>query len=720
MPGDHDLEVWGGYECSVVRIGSVFRDQVEETGHDRRLDDLDRAYALGIRTLRHPALWETISPSDPDTCDWLWHDVRFERMRELGLRPIVGLLHHGSGPLYTDLLDPMFPTLLERHAERVVQRYPWIESWTPVNEPLTTARFSALYGHWHPHKTDTGSFLRATVAQCKATVLAMRAIRRIKPDAELVQTEDVGKTFSTPDLAGQARFENERRWLSLDLLFGRVDAAHPWRSILLRHGIAEADLDLFLAFNGAPEVIGVNHYLTSERFLDPNWGRYPTQFRGSNGTRDYADIEAVRIDLPPGDLGPKARLREVLERYGRPVAVTEAHHGCSREEQLRWLAEVWTAASELKAEGSDVRAVTVWSLAGAVDWNSLLVARNGAYEPGAFDVRSPVPRRTALGRAVTSLVETGRLEHPVLGPGWWRREERLYRPSARGRVSSVEPAARPILILGAERALGQAFARICEVRGLPAVAIQGQGAADALQDVLEAHRAWAVVDASSITPVLRPGDEGRAGQLKGTVGIESLASACARRGTPLVVVSSALVFDGYKGRPYTEADAPCPACESGAETAAAEQCISTLHPAALLVRAGALFGPWDLDSYAGALLARPPHAGPSAVPPSVMSFSYIPDLAHAALDLLIDGECGVWHLASGDGESWSAFAARLSAAAGVSRDDGHPPAAPGPARSFALASHRGWIMPRLDEAIVRFLHDVDPERRTASLQATAG
>ena len=55
----------------------------------------------------------------------------------------------------------------------------------------------------------------------------MQAIRRVNPAAQLVQTEDMGKTFSTPRLQYQADFENERRWLSFDLLCGRVGPDHP-------------------------------------------------------------------------------------------------------------------------------------------------------------------------------------------------------------------------------------------------------------------------------------------------------------------------------------------------------------------------------------------------------------------------------------------------------------------------------------------------------------
>jgi dTDP-4-dehydrorhamnose reductase len=239
------LALWGGPECTIVRIGDQYRNEVDETGHLARIEDLDAIAEVGIRTLRYPVLWETTSPHDPDECDWRWSDERLARLRELDIQPVAGLVHHGSGPRYTDLLDSRFPTLLARHAERVARRYPWIEMFTPVNEPLTTARFCGLYGHWYPHGRDQATFLRALVIECTAIVLAMRAIRTVRPDAKLVQTEDLGKTFSTPLLSYQAEVENERRWLSLDLLCGRVDPHHPWHEILIRSGIRQEELEFF-------------------------------------------------------------------------------------------------------------------------------------------------------------------------------------------------------------------------------------------------------------------------------------------------------------------------------------------------------------------------------------------------------------------------------------------------------------------------------------------
>jgi len=78
-------ELWGGLECTVVRIGDEFRDQSVETGHSDRIEDLDVIAALGIRTLRYPVLWETISPDRADKAEWCWHDARLQRLRDLGL-----------------------------------------------------------------------------------------------------------------------------------------------------------------------------------------------------------------------------------------------------------------------------------------------------------------------------------------------------------------------------------------------------------------------------------------------------------------------------------------------------------------------------------------------------------------------------------------------------------------------------------------------------------
>jgi dTDP-4-dehydrorhamnose reductase len=194
--------LWGGVECTVNRVGDLFFDQVERSGHCRRLEDLDRFAELGIRALRFPVLWERTAPRGLGHADWSWPDAALRRLDALDIIPIIGLVHHGSGPRQTNLLDPTFPERLAAYAAAVARRYPWVSAYTPVNEPLTTARFSALYGHWYPHATDPAAFARALLNQCRGVVLAMAEIRRINPDALLIQTDDLGKVFSTPPPPG--------------------------------------------------------------------------------------------------------------------------------------------------------------------------------------------------------------------------------------------------------------------------------------------------------------------------------------------------------------------------------------------------------------------------------------------------------------------------------------------------------------------------------------
>src|SRR5579884_334383 len=396
------LEMWAGLECTVNRVGDAYRDQLELNGHATRRDDLDRFAALGIRTLRYPVLWERTQPEAEAAPDWSWPDERLGYLRALRITPIVGLVHHGSGPRHTSLLDPDFAEKLAAYARAVARRYPWVDAYTPVNEPLTTARFSGLYGHWYPHGRDAHTFARALINQCRAVILAMHAIRDVNSTAQLVQTDDLGKTFSTPALAYQADFENERRWLTWDLLSGRVDDRHPLWDHLREAGIAEAELGWFLDHPCPPDIVGVNYYVTSERLLDERLERYPECCHGGNGRDRYADVEAVRARAG-GLTGLAVLLQEVWQRYQRPVAVTEVHLGCSRAEQARWLVECWHAAQQAREAGADMRAVTAWSLLGAFDWNTLLVHSKGYYEPGIFDVRSASPRPTLLARLVREL-----------------------------------------------------------------------------------------------------------------------------------------------------------------------------------------------------------------------------------------------------------------------------------------------------------------------------
>ncbi len=716
------LETWGGIECTVNRVDDRFLDQLERSGHAARDGDLELLAGLGIRALRYPVLWERVAADGPDRACWDWPDARLGRLRALGVEPIVGLLHHGSGPRSTSLVDPGFPEAFARYARAVAERYPWVQRWTPVNEPLTTARFSALYGHWYPHARDDRAFARAVVGQCRAIALAMRAIRDVNPDAQLIQTEDLGRVHSTPLLAYQADFENERRWLSLDLLCGRVTREHPIWGYLTGAGIEPAELESLVDAPSPPDLVGINHYLTSDRFLDERLDLYPAATHGGNGRHSYADVEAARVPVEPG-AGIGGALGDAWDRYGLPIAITEAHLACTREQQLRWLHEVWTTALAARARGVDVRAVTAWSLLGAFDWHVLVTREEGRYEPGAFDVRSPRPRPTALAAMVRDLARVGVHEHPVLdSPGWWRCDDRFLHPAPPAAesdrwihpVQGADAGSRiPLLVTGATGTLGRAFAHACRERGLEhrlttrrEMEISDPASVD---HALDEIAPWAVVNTAGYVRVDDAEREVDACERDNCEGAAVLADACARRGIPFLTFSSDLVFGGERDAPYVESDAVGPLGAYGRSKATAERRVLARMPDALVVRTSAFFGPWDDHNFVTVALRAIEGDTPFlAATDQVVSPTYVPDLAHAALDLLMDRERGIWHLANAGAVSWCELAHRAADLAGLpaARVEPCPSSAlglvaPRP-RYSALGSEKGAILPSLDDALARY------------------
>ena len=710
------IELWGGLECTRNRVGGRYFDQLESTGHLGRATDMNLFAALGLGTVRYPVLWETVAPQGLDAADWRGPDERLGRLRALGITPVVGLLHHGSGPPHTSLMDPAFPEQLAEFGRAVAVRYPWLRWFTPVNEPVTTARFSGLYGHWYPHRRDDAAFARMVVHQCRAVVLTMRAIRESIPEARLVHIDDGGHTYGTAPVEYQVEFENNRRWLGFDLIHGRVGPHHPLWQYLVWSGIGPAELEEFIQHPCRPDIVGLNYYATSDRFLDHRLDLYPPSNRGGNGRIEYADIEAVRV-LREGIYGHRSLLLEAWHRYRLPVALTEVHLGCTREEQVRWLIEAWKGAHAARRLGADVRAVTAWALLGSMDWDSLVTRDAGHYEPGAFDVRAPAPRLTAIGRALREIADGRTYGHPILQtPGWWKRSTRLLRGlpwPTDGAHRAAGPRAAPLLISGASGTLGRAFARACAERGLEYRLLRRSdmdvARPDSVKSALDRFRPWAVINAAGYVRVDEAERDAGKCFRENSTGPETLASFCDSRAVGLLTFSSDLVFDGQKRSPYLEGDAARPLSIYGRSKAEAEHRVLSIMPSALIVRTSAFFGPWDESNFITmALLALARGKAMSAAADCLVSPTYVPDLVNAALDLLVDGEAGIWHLANRGEITWADLARKAARLANLDDDLVRPcPVAElnllakRPVYS-ALGSERAAIMPALDDALPRY------------------
>jgi dTDP-4-dehydrorhamnose reductase len=288
------------------------------------------------------------------------------------------------------------------------------------------------------------------------------------------------------------------------------------------------------------------------------------------------------------------------------------------------------------------------------------------------------------------------------------------------RPAAPDPAP-PLLITGATGTLGRAFARICDDRGLRhrLTARAELDAADPrdVERALEQIRPWAVVNTAGYVRVDEAELEPEACFRENRDAATVLAEACAERHLPLVTFSSDLVFDGEAAHPYVESDQPAPLNVYGRSKAEAERLVLAACPAALVVRTSAFFGPWDEHNFVFHAL-RALEAGERfpAADDLVVTPTYVPDLVHETLDLLIDGETGIRHLAGAGAVTWyelaqlAAEAAELEPALLVRASGQTGARRP---RMAALASEHGPALPSALDALPRYLDAVSAGRRRA-------
>lgn len=378
-----------GIECSYPMIqgrdGRPRRtDQLIRCFHDRRWrEDLELVRSLGIRYLRYgPPLYRT--HVGPGVYDWSSVEDVFEAMRTLGIEPIVDLCHFGTPDWIGGFQDPAWPAAFADYAAAFAARYPWVQLFTPVNEIFVAAKGSALFGMWNERRRDEGSFVTAVTHLVQANRLAMERIRAVTPDAWFIQSESAEffhQGATDPACATVADFENERRFLSLDLLYGHP-VSPAMRAYLARNGMPD---DVYAAFMQAPPrtglVLGLDFYRRNEQIVMPGGGLEPS-----------------------GDIfGWYPIARQYHARYGLPLMHTETNDiGGGADEAPGWLWRQFLNARLLISEGIPVLGFTWYSLTDQLDWDIGLVQERDMVNPiGLFDLDR---RERPVGAAYRALI----------------------------------------------------------------------------------------------------------------------------------------------------------------------------------------------------------------------------------------------------------------------------------------------------------------------------
>jgi dTDP-4-dehydrorhamnose reductase len=220
---------------------------------------------------------------------------------------------------------------------------------------------------------------------------------------------------------------------------------------------------------------------------------------------------------------------------------------------------------------------------------------------------------------------------------------------------------------------------------------------------------WAVINCAGYVRVDEAELEPERCWRENAIGPTLLADSCARRGIRVATFSSDLVFSRVQDGPYVESDPPEPLSVYGSSKAEAERAVLESMPDALVIRTAAFFAPSNPFNFVSKV-ARSLRSGVAVrvAVDQIISPTYVPELADAVLDLLLDGESGLWHLANRGALSWAQLALRVAEATGMDarliqacRSEELGLRARRPARS-CLASERGSLLGSLDDALAAY------------------
>ncbi|MBV9468783.1 MAG: family 1 glycosylhydrolase, partial [Abitibacteriaceae bacterium] len=301
-------------------------DEYELTQHYARWQqDLDLMAQLGVKTARYGIPWHRISPA-PGQWDWSWADEPLSYLLELGIDPIVDLVHYGV-PEWMDnaFLHPDFAQHMADFGARLAERFKGrIRWWTPLNEPRITAWNCGKVGWWPPCRRGWSGFATVLVAVCQGIIRTDEALRGVDPENVLVHV-DASNLWLPPlppdePLLALTEFRRDIVFLALDLISRRVDDKHrlwPW---LLRQGIPSAVLEWFLAHRMDLDIIGINLYpmLSQKQYVRTRSGR-------------------LRIGFPPGGSGMLEQIVKLYwERYQRPLMIAETAGRGRLSHRLNW------------------------------------------------------------------------------------------------------------------------------------------------------------------------------------------------------------------------------------------------------------------------------------------------------------------------------------------------------------------------------------------------
>jgi len=222
-----------------------------------------------------------------------------------------------------------------------------------------------------------------------------------------------------------------------------------------------------------------------------------------------------------------------------------------------------------------------------------------------------------------------------------------------------------ILVVGANGMLGRDLMSLLGERaqGIDIGEIDITSLESVLQ-VVGAIKPDVVINCAAYTDVDGCETNSEAAMAVNAEGVAHLAFACRESGSLLVQISTDYVFDGGKGTPYLEDDAPHPLSVYG-ESKLGGEMNAIFSPEHLIVRTQWLYGLHGKNFVETMLRLGAEKDTLSVVDDQIGSPTWTVDLGKAIIALIDSGCRGIYHVANAEFCSWNSFAQAIFELAGL-------------------------------------------------------
>jgi len=383
----------GGFECSTHRLprrkalgrfAGQRLDLISSTRHDEfAFEDYSRLQEAGIRTVRDGVRWHLIEAT-PYRYDFSSLLPMLRAARETKTQIIWDLFHYG----WPDRLSIWGSEFVDRFARfaRATAKVIFEETGgplfiTPVNEISFVSWGGGDAGFLNPFAKGRGPELKAQLV--RAAIAAVEAVREVDPAARITLAEPIIHIAPDPDYpeeAPAAEAYRQAQFQAWDMIVGKLNPELGGRTDYL-------------------DVIGVNYYSNNQWIhQDPN---LPPSRRRQSGL------------LPPSH--PLHRpiremLREVYERYGRPVFIAET--GIEGDARPSWLRYIGQEARAAAAAGVELEGLCLYPIIDYPGWGDDRHCYTGLWgyadDEGQRPIYEPLAGELAHQR---QLWDTQRREH---------------------------------------------------------------------------------------------------------------------------------------------------------------------------------------------------------------------------------------------------------------------------------------------------------------------